>query len=155
MKSLILSLITIISTASLANLRVASQAGAQPAQAFGANRRYVAERYEVVRSKTPQAIPNLPHYPGTCVLLSSLKMPHTPGGVTYNERYMTAESPEKVLAFFKTSLASGQWHSQQSGWSINAEDSSKNLCRVHVISQDRSTEVPSTRFIIEYKEHAK
>lgn len=155
MKKIIFTLTAMLLSASFANLSLLTPAEAQQNhnQSFGANRRYVAERYKVISSNAPQSIPNLSRYPGSTVLLSSLKMPFTPGGATYNERYMTADSPEKVMSFFKNSLAASGWRAQQCGWSINAEDGNKNFLRVHVISQDMSTAVPSTRFIIEFKEH--
>ncbi|MBX9685480.1 MAG: hypothetical protein K2X27_02185 [Candidatus Obscuribacterales bacterium] len=144
-------------TGSLLNLLLFSLAFLSPAVAdndsFGANRKYVPARYEVLRSDKPQNIPALPRYQGPAKLLVSLKMPYTPGGVTYNERYVTTDSPERVIQYFQQALSSGNWQSQQCGWSINARDQNKNFCRVHVLSFDTSTAQPSTRFIIEYKEH--
>lgn len=129
-------------------------AQAQQPAGFGAKRRYVAQRFDVQRFETPQVISNLPRYPGPSKLLSSVKMPHTPGGATYNERYLTTDSPERVLLYYKSALSMGGWQSEQSGWSVNGRDAQKNFCRVHVLAQDLSTELPSTRFIIEYKEHS-
>lgn len=146
------AVISIISASLSSYLPASAQ---NPHSAFGANRHYVAARYKTISSKKTQDIPGLARYPGATVLLSSIKMPYTPGGATYNERYMTSDSPQKVMAYFQYALSSGSWQCQQSGWSVNATDANKNFCRVHVLTQDQSTSAPTTRFIIEYKERAK
>lgn len=143
-----ISILTVFVFSFLLSLAFSPEANSE---GLSMKRKFVAQRFDVERSKNP-VITALPRYPGKCVLLSALKMPNSPGGATYNERYITNDAPEKVLLFYRAALSGGSWKAEQSGWSVNAVDSEKNFVRVHVLCQDLSSQLASTRFILEYKE---